>query len=147
MSWKKGWIENRQSGASKVSQLVEFRVIPAAEFQHLAGDALYAHTTLRNPAIARLLGQLLHCEASDLFNGSVHVCGQDPTQQGQHLEVQLELKSYNTKLKFIVEAIQVHFDAEMKEMVFSAGMKAIAVNKDDMDLLNRIIELKKKVSG
>ena len=60
MSWKKGWIENRQSGASKVSQLVEFRVIPAAEFSHLAGDNLYAHTTLRNPAIARLLSRVFY---------------------------------------------------------------------------------------
>jgi len=143
MSWKKGWIENRRSGASKVSQLVEFRVIPAAEFPHYSKDRLYGSTTLHNAAIARLLSQLLHCDVADLSNGSVHVCGQDPLQQGQHLEVQLDLTTYKCKFKFILESIQVEFKEEMKEMVFSAGMKALAVNKDDMDLLSRIIEIKK----
>ena len=143
MSWKKGWIENRRSGATKVSQLVEFRIVPPAEFPRLAGDRLYGHTTLHNGAIARMLAQLLHCEVADLSNGSVHVCGQDPLQKGQHLEVLLDLPHYKCKLKFILETIEVHFDAEMKEMVFSAGMKALAVNKDDMDLLSRIIEMKK----
>ena len=146
MSWKKGWIENRQSGASKVSQLVEFRLVPPSEFPHLAGDRLYGHTKLSNSSIARMLAQLLHCQTEELFNGSVHICGQDPMQKGQHMEVQLDLPHYKCKLKFILETIEVHFDAEMKEMVFSAGMKALAVNKDDMELLTRVIELRKKDS-
>lgn len=143
MSWKKGWIENRRSGAAKVSQLVDYRVVRAEEFQQLAGDRLYSHTGLNHGASSQMMGKLLRCDLPDLYNGNILICGPDPLQQGFHLEIQLTLSNYNCKLKFIAEAVAVHMDAEMKEMVFSAGIKALAVNKDDVDLLNRIIERQK----
>ncbi len=143
MFWKKGWIENRRRKTAQDPLMMDYRVVPAAEFLTLTGSPHYAHTSLHHSAIAKLLGQLLQADVPDLFNGNVMICSANSIQQGYHLEAQLFLSDYHCKLKFLAEATVIHMDQEMKEMVFSAGIRVLSVNKEDMDLLNRIIERQK----
>ena len=143
MQWKKGWIENRHTG-TKVNQLVDYYVLRGDDFQHLFSSRYYSHTGIHHGSIAGVLAKLLRCEPADLLNGTIMVCGPDSIQVGYHMEVQVTLQNYNCRLKFIAEALAVQMDPEMKEMVFSAGVKVLAVNQDDLELLNRIIEQQKK---
>jgi hypothetical protein len=143
MQWKKGWIENRKT-AAKVNQLVDYYVLRGEDSQFLASSPNYAHTGIHHGTIGGVLAKLLKCEPADLEDGTIMVCGPDSIQEGFHMEVQMTLQNYNCKLKFIAEAVAVQMEPEMKEMVFSAGVKVLAANKADMELLNRIIEQKKK---
>jgi hypothetical protein len=143
LPWKKGWIENRRSGAAQVSQLLDYRLLPEAAFHSLLTDPLYSGTGLNHGAVAKLMAQLLNADIADLSNGTVIVCGPDNIQQGNHLEIQLFLSDYHCKLKFLALAVNIHFGEEMKEMVFRAGIKVQSVNKLDMDLLSRVMEKQK----
>ena len=71
-------------------------------------------------------------------------CSQEPLKPGMYLELQLDIKNYDCKLKFLVESHQVNFQAEMKEMVFSTGMIILAVNKTDLEFFTRVIEISKE---
>ncbi len=143
MLWKKGWIENRRSGAGTIHQLVDYNILRGDDFQYLTSSPHYSHTGLSHGAVAQVMAKLLNCGAPDLFNGVIMVCGPDPIQRGHHLEVQMHLSHYNCKLKFLAKAVTVQMAAEMKEMVFSAGVKILAAHKADVELLNRIIEKQK----
>lgn len=143
MFWKKGWIENRLNRSAKINQLVDFRILRGEEFQTMSSQRLYSHTGINHGGIAQMMAKLLHCEVADLSNGNILVCGQDPIQKGYHLEVQLTLSHYDCKMRFLVEAAVIQLAAEMKEMVFSAGIKIMSVNKDDIEMLNRIIDQQK----
>jgi hypothetical protein len=145
MGWKKGWIEDRRSGKNPTPQLVDYRVLAIPDFTTLSHDANYSKTTIRNSSIANMMAQLLHVPVEDIVAGQITFCSQEPLKPGMHMEFLLLLPNYNTKLKFLVETTKVDFQAEMKEMVFSAGMAILAINKSDMELLTRIIENKKKV--
>ena len=147
MLWKKGWIENRRSGEAKVAQLLDYRLLSAAEFQTLLGGSAYSSTGIAHGTVAQLMGRLLNADLADLSDGRVTVCGPNNLQPGYHMEVQLFLSDYHCKLKFLAEAVSVRFSEEMKEMVFRAGAKVRAVNKPDMDLLLRIIEKQKSPRG
>lgn len=143
MQWKKGWIENRHTGV-KANQLVDYYVLRGGDYENLSSSRFYAHTGIHHGSIAGVLAKLLRCEPAELLNGTILVCGPDSIQVGYHMEVQFALPNYNCRLKFIAEALTVQMDPEMKEMVFSAGVKVLAVNKDDLEILNRIIEQQKK---
>jgi hypothetical protein len=89
------------------------------------------------------MGQTLNADISDLSNGSVSLCSPNNLQRGYLLEIQLFLSDYHCKLKFLAEAISVQFKEEMKEMVFAVGIKVLAVNKHDMDLVSAIMAKQK----
>lgn len=143
MLWRKGWLQNRKR-SGKVNQLVDYYILRGEDSQNLASSPNYAHTGIHHGNFAGVLAKLLKCEPADLENGTIMVCGPDSIQEGFHMEVQMTLQNYNCKLKFIAEAVAVQMEPEMKEMVFSAGVKILAANKNDLELLNRIIEQQKK---
>jgi hypothetical protein len=147
MFWKKGWIEKLNSGKDSSPLLMDYRVVPAAEASALLKDPNYSKTSFHHSGIVNMMARLLHFQPEELLEGRVAFCSQEPLKPGNNLEVQMKILSYNCKLKFIVETLKVDFQAEMKEMVFSTGMRILAVNKTDMDFLGRVIEAEKKRSA
>ncbi len=138
---KKGWIENQKRTGSPV--MVDYKVLTDLELAQLTKDPNFSHSTMHHTDLARMMAHLLRVTPEDLLAGRVVFCSQEPLRPGMHLEVITHVADFNCPLHFIAEAHDVGFEAEMKEMVFSTGMKVTAVHKGDMELLSRAIELRK----
>ena len=143
MLWKKGWIETTSAKTSKNLQHLNYRIVSIEEFEKLVKDSNYAHTTLRNNAITKMMAQLLQVSVEDLITGKALMCSQDPLQSGQHLEVEMRIHTHQCDLKFLMEAASLGLESEMKEMIFRAGIKILGVHKSDMEFLSRVIQQKK----
>jgi hypothetical protein len=141
MTWKKGWIESRTAKGSTV--LVEYRTLTAEEMARLKREPQYSRTTIENSNLARMMAHLMHATPEDLLAGHLLFCSQDPLQPGLHLELNMRVADFDCPMHFLAEAHSVVHEDEMKEMVFTTGMKVAAAHKGDMDRLSGIIEERK----
>jgi len=144
MAWKKGWIEKTDAAKSSSTILVDYRNVQPAEASALLKDPNYSRTTFDSPGIVNMMARLLRFQSNELLQGRAAFCRQEPLKTGDYLEVQMKIPIYDCKLRFLMESLAVDSTAEMKEMVFSAGMRILAVHKGDIDFLSRVIEAEKK---
>jgi hypothetical protein len=56
----------------------------------------------------------------------------------------MQIADFDCPMHFLAEAHSVGHEPEMKEMVFTTGIKVMAAHKGDMDFVSRVIEGRKK---
>jgi hypothetical protein len=142
MTWKKGWVESRTAKSSTV--MVDYRVLSVEEMVQLKNEPQYLRTTIQNSDLVRMMAHLMHCTPEDLLAGHLLFCSQEPLKPGLHLEMKTHIADFDSPMHFLAEARSVGHEPEMKEMVFTTGIKVMAAHKGDMDFLSKVIEERKK---
>ena len=145
--WKKGWLETKDNSHPEVSQLVEFRLIPADKAQVLADSRDYADTGLDKTPITDMMAKLLHVDRQELSNGTLMLGTPETLGKGKTVEIRINVPVYRCTLRFLAETLRVDESSEMKERVFSAGLHIEAANKRDVGNLEHLVETHKAGSA
>ena len=139
MTWKKGWVESRKTPGSTV--LVDYRVLSAVEMDLLKKEQQYSHTATSRSDIARVMAHLMRTTPEDLVTGHLLFCSQEPLHPGLHIEAKTQVVDFKCLVYFLAETHSVGFEAEMKEMVFSTGMRIselVNIKKVQIDKTGRV---------
>jgi len=147
VKWKKGWIENRVRSPGSVSSLVDYRVLSPSEASSLLNHPHYSRAGSIAPEVAALVARSIGAEPKELRDGSLLVGSQDPFRADQVMEVLIDIPERHRVLRFLAKTAVIHFDEEMKEMVFNGGIQLLAVNRKDLEDYNRSLERDGSSSG
>jgi hypothetical protein len=132
MEDKSGWVEKRQHERIVATLKVGFHVIRSDEAQKLLENDRYKNTTAEQlPELSRK-SNLYKAVTKDISLGGLALVSQEPLSRGMLMEVNLQLPSYHTSLKFLAQVMHVETFEEMGRPLYTAGMKIMAISKDDV---------------
>jgi hypothetical protein len=132
MDDKSGWVEKRQHERIVATLKVNFHVIRSDEAKKLLENDRYRNTTAEQLPELSLKSNLYKAVTKDISLGGLALVSQEVLSRGMLLEVNLQLPSYKTSLKFLAEVMHVETFEEMGKTLFTAGMKTMAISKDDV---------------
>jgi c-di-GMP-binding flagellar brake protein YcgR len=147
MDNKSGWVEKRQHERIVATLKVDFHVIHSDEAKKLLENERYRNTTAEQLPELSQKSNLYKAVTKDISLGGLALVSQEILSKGMLLEVNLQLPSYHTTLKFIAEVMHVETFEEMGKTLFTAGMKTLAISKDDVQhIADYLIKQKKEPS-
>lgn len=144
METKSGWVEKRQHERVLATLKVDFKVIHSEDARKLLENDGYRTTTADLLPELSEKSNLYKAVTKDISTGGLALVTQQPLARGTLMEIALHLPNYKTSLKFIAEIAHVETAEEMGRTIFNAGMRILAINKDDVQLIaDYLIEQKK----
>ena len=138
----KGWIETRGPERGKTTVLLEYHVLPAAEYTALLKMPDYAHTHITG-GLASSMAALFSVTPTQLTETGVLFCSQESLKEGQELELTVVVPKWKTRLRMLGKIGIIHLDQEMREVVFSASLLLAAAHQADLKRLTDVIEKSK----
>ena len=132
MDEKSGWVEKRQHERIVATLKVNFHVIRSDEAQRLLENERYKSTTAELLPELSQKSNLYKAVTKDISLGGLALVSQEPLSRGMLLEINLQLPSYHTSLKFLAKVMHTETFEEMGKTLYTAGMQTLAISKDDV---------------
>ena len=147
MTKKSGWVEKRQHERILATLKMEFQVVGGPAVQKLLNHEHYASTTVNHlPELAER-SSLYRAVTRDVSLGGLALVSQQALHKGSILEVSLHLPNFKSVLKFLAEIMHVSTTEEMGKTLFHAGVRTLAINKEDVNKIAEYLIEQKKAPG
>ena len=140
MEMKSGWIEKRQSERVDATIKVTYYTIAKEELVTALADAAYQTSTVDHlPELAKR-SATLHAITRDISFGGMSLVGQDQFPEDCALQIQLYLPGQPIPLNLLAEVVRAVQESNSSTgSTFRAGIKILAINKQDVAKLDRFL--------
>jgi hypothetical protein len=150
MTFHKGYMEQRRHERVNASLKISYRILDASEKDSALHQPRYSETKAEHlPHLAQKF-QVYHAVTRDISEGGLSIMGDQVFSLGQHIEVSITLPQYNVPITFLTEVMRAGSFFELGKTKFNAGVKILALNREDMDRLMRFLlaeKLKQQMGG
>jgi len=134
-----GWMEKRQFERVDAAIKVAYRVIPKSELVKYLTDSAYREsTTDRLPELSKK-SPTMSAVTKDISMGGLSVMGETEFPPDSALEVFLYLPAYPSPITMIAEIVRTQTTGSSLGDMFRAGLKILAINKQDINRLDRFL--------
>jgi c-di-GMP-binding flagellar brake protein YcgR len=134
-----GWMEKRQSERVDATVKVSYILIPKADLvATLANPAYRDSTTDRLPDLSKR-SPTLHAVTRDMSLSGMSLVGQTDFPDDHALEINIYLPTYPAPLTVIAEVVRSHEEGSGERAVHRAGIKILAINRQDLSRLDRFL--------
>jgi hypothetical protein len=137
--YQSGYMEQRRHERVNTSLKVTYRVLNQQEGHSALTQSRYSETKAEHlPSLSQKF-QVYNAVTRDISEGGLSVMGDQPFAQGQHIEVSMLLPQYNVPVTFLTEVMRANSFFELGKTKYNAGVKILAVNREDMDRLMKYL--------
>jgi len=130
---KTGWVEKRQHERLVATLKASYKRLTPVRALELQEHPDY----LATPG-SGFLGDdgLIAGQTQDVSAGGMALLSQDPFKPGERLLIKLEIPQLPQPLQCLAEVRWISTSEEMKRTLYHAGLKFLAIHKDDVARLN-----------
>ncbi len=132
MEAKSGWMEKRKHERVLATLKVNYMTVTADETKKLLKQDRYRTTTAEHLPELSKKSTLYKAVTKDISICGLAMHSQHPLPKGSVVEVNMDLPNFPVSLKFLAEVRHVEKILEMGRTVYSAGMRIIAISKEDV---------------
>ncbi len=147
---ERGWMEQRRHERIATTLKVSYRLLDEKEKAASLDHPHYQQTTAEKlPQLAQK-SHAYHAVTRDISEGGLSIMGERPFVDGSHVEVHLQLPQYKGPLKILAVVSRASSFFELGKTVYSAGLKLVALNSDDMKRLGNFLlaeKLRQQATG
>ena len=144
MGMEKGWVEKRQHQRVVATVKVDYRLVDAKDSKKVLDDVDYKNTTVDQMPALEHKSVLYHAVTKDISLGGLALLGDREFPIGAVVEIGLHLPRYEAILKFLAKVVRTESFIEMGRTIHRAGVQTIAINREDLDKIEKyIIDLAK----
>jgi c-di-GMP-binding flagellar brake protein YcgR len=144
-----GWMEKRQYERVDAAVKVSYRTLSKEELVHHLVNPAYRESTVdRLPELSKK-SPTMSAVTKDISVGGLSLFGESEFPPDTALEIFLYLPSYPSPITMIAEIVRTQATSSATGELFRAGVKILAINKQDVGRLDRFIlaEKLRKHSG
>ncbi len=139
MTMQKGWMEQRRHERVAATLKISYRILDAKEKDGILQQPRYNQTTADQlPHLAQKF-HAYHAVTKDISEGGLSVSGEHPFNQGDQVEISLQLPQYNVSVTILAEVMRASSFFELGKTMYNAGVKILALNREDMDRLMKYL--------
>lgn len=139
MTIQSGWMEHRKHERVAAALKISYRVLGEEEKRGALGHSAYSQTTAdKLPALAQKFHSY-HAVTRDLSEGGMSLTGEHPFAQGEHVEVSIQLPQSSVPVKVLAMVVRSSSFFQLGKTLHSAGVKILALNREDMDRYTRYL--------
>lgn len=139
MSMQKGWMEQRRHERVAATLKVSYRVLDAEERKDVLQQPRYNQTTADQlPQLSEKF-HAYHAVTRDISEGGLSISGEHPFSTGDHVEISMQLPQYNVSVTLLAEVARTHSFFDLGKTMYNAGVKILALNREDMDRLMKYL--------
>jgi hypothetical protein len=136
---QKGWMEQRKFERVATTLTISFRILEGNEGKESLEHSKYSQTTAAHlPQLAQKF-HVYHAVTRDISAGGLSITGEQAFTMGQHVEIFLELPPNRSRLTLLAEVCRAGSFFEMGKTMYSAGVKLLALNREDMTKLGNFM--------
>jgi Tfp pilus assembly protein PilZ len=147
MAIQTGLMERRVFERVVASVRVTYRLVPKKELKALLADPSYRDTTLeRLPEMAKK-SNVIHAMTRDLSVGGMALSGSKDFPSGDAVAVFLYLPDAPTPVTVVAEVVHSEPAGGMGGNAFRAGLKILAINREDVVRLEKYLLAQKLKDG
>jgi hypothetical protein len=139
MTIQKGWMEQRHHERVAATLKISYRVLDDKEKSGALNQPRYSQTKAEHLPHLSQKFQVYHAVTRDISEGGLSVTGELPFSEGQHVEVSIVLPQYNVPITFLTEVMRAGSFFELGKTMYNAGVKILALNREDMDRLMKYV--------
>jgi len=139
MTMQKGWMEQRRHERVAATLKISYRVLDSQEKDGILQQPRYNQTTADHlPHLAQKF-HAYHAVTRDISEGGLSISGEHPFNQGDHVEISLQLPQFNVAVTILAEVARSSSFFELGKTMHNAGVKILALNREDMDRLMKFL--------
>jgi hypothetical protein len=139
MTFQKGYMEQRRHERVNASLKITYRILDSHEKESAIHQPRYSETKAEHlPSLSQKF-QVYHAVTRDISEGGLSFMGEQPFSVGQNVELSIHLPQYNVPVTFLTEVMRAGSQFELGRTTFSAGVKILALNREDMDRLMKYV--------
>jgi len=145
-----GWMEQRKHERIATTLKVSYRILDEVEKTASLDHPDYQQTTADKLPQLSQKSHAYHAVTRDISEGGLSIMGERPFTDGIHVEVHLQLPQYKGPLKILAVVARASSYFELGKTVYSAGLKLVALNGNDMKRLGNYLlaeKLKQQAMG
>ena len=132
-------MEQRRHERIATTMKVSYRILDEMEkILKLEHPSYQESTADKLPQLAQK-SHAYHAVTRDISEGGLSLMGDKPFSNGAHVEVNLQLPQYKGPLTVLAVVTRAGSFFEMGKTVYSAGLKLVAINNDDMKRLSHFL--------
>lgn len=139
MAGQTGWMEQRKQERVSTALKVSYRALDSEEKNNLLGQPRYRQTTADQLPHLSQKFRMYHAVTKDISEGGLAILGDHSFAQGDHVEVSIQLPQYNVAVTFLAEVVRCSPYFELGKTLYSAGIRILALNREDMDRLAKYL--------
>ncbi len=139
MTIQKGWMEQRRHERVAATLKISYRILDDNEKAGTINQPRYNQTKAEHLPHLSQKFQVYHAVTRDISEGGLSISGEKPFAQGQHVELSIVLPQYNVQVTFLTEVMRSGSFFELGKTMYNAGVKILALNREDMDRLMKYV--------
>jgi len=147
MTIQQGWMEQRKFERVATSLKVSYRILDEAEQNGILSQPRYSQTTAEQLPHLSQKFHVYHAITRDISLGGMSVSGDRPFTEGSHVEIYLQLPQYNVTLTLLSVVMRATSFFQTGKTMYSAGVKLLALNREDVARLERFLLAEKLKQG
>ncbi len=145
MANENGFIEKRVSERVAAKIQVRFEAIPDDQAERLIHERSYKDLTQPMPANTRPLKDVMTVVTENISVGGLKLVGDKPFEEGHTLSVELILPQMPMPIKALAMVVRADRNRN-DEGRYTAGLRFLAINKDDVARVERYVAMLKRAS-
>jgi hypothetical protein len=139
MAIQQGWMEQRRHERVAASLKISYRILDDTEKSGTINEPRYNQTKAEHLPHLSQKFHVYHAVTRDISEGGLSISGELPFAQGQHVELSIMLPQYKVPVTFLTEVMRCGSFFELGKTMYSAGVKILALNREDMDRLMKYV--------
>jgi len=139
MTIQKGWMEQRRHERVAATLKISYRILEESEKEGTINQPRYNQTLAEHLPHLSQKFHVYHAVTRDISEGGLSINAEKPFTQGQPVEISITLPQYNVPVTFLTEVMRAGSFFEMGKTMYSAGVKILALNREDMDRLMKYV--------
>jgi hypothetical protein len=139
MTIQKGRMEQRKHERVASTLQVSYRVLEADDAGQVLDHPHYNQTKTEHlPELSRKF-HVYHAVTKDISEGGLSLMEDQPFAPGTHVEIFLKLPQFNRPITLLAEVVRAGSFLETGVTMYNAGVKLLAINREDMTHLNNYL--------
>ena len=147
MTIQQGWMEQRKFERVAASLKISYRILEEAEQNGILDQSRYNQTTAEQLPHLSQKFHVYHAITRDISMGGMSISGEKPFAEGQNVEIYLQLPQYNVTLTLLSVVMRASSFFQTGKTMYSAGVKLLALNREDVARLERFLLAEKLRQG
>ncbi len=147
MTIQQGWMEQRKFERVAASLKISYRLLEEGEQNGILDLPRYSQTTAEQLPHLSQKFHVYHAITRDISMGGMSISGEKPFTEGGHVEIYLQLPQYNVQLTLLSVVMRASSFFQTGKTMYSAGVKLLALNREDVARLERFLLAEKLRQG
>jgi hypothetical protein len=136
---QQGWMEQRKHERVSTTLKVAYRLLDEVEKGQKLVHPHYSNTTAdKLPQLSQKF-HAYHAVTRDISESGLSLVGEHPFTNGAHVEVNMQLPQFKGSLNVLTVVMRTSSFFELGKTMYSAGVKMVAINSDDMKKLSNYL--------